>query len=78
MSSVATILEPSGCLWNPLERVPGVPSVSLTYFYNADIFVSTEILVQSGISLFSPWAQRVPVPEGSRHPLWSSEGAMEP
>ena len=32
MSSVATILEPSGCLWNPLERVPGVPSVSLTYF----------------------------------------------
>ena len=69
---------PSGCFWNPLERVPGVPSVSLIYnSVTQEIFfywgrgVVTDLNNSRDIFYFSPGAQRDSEGPGT---LWPRAG----
>ena len=66
------ILEPSGCS-RGLKRVPGVPSISLPYI---SVIFPFSSCVPEGSK--SKWFQEPFGPEGSRHPLCSSEGTMRP
>ena len=66
------ILEPSGCS-RGLKRVPGVPSISLPYI---SVIFPFSSWVPEGSK--SKWFQEPFGPEGSRHPLCSSEGTIRP
>ena len=64
--SLRRILEPSGCFWGHLERVPEgsrVPSVSLTYISVRQIWIyifGTKYTCPIRHFPLSPGAQRVP------------------
>ena len=74
VENVGTLWLEFGILWRGFQRVPGVPSVTLTLdsFLNLDLnldsFLSTKNNCPSGMFPFSSGAQRVPSPEGFQEP----------